>query len=96
MSRFLEIKDDAREDILSAILWYDEQQDGLGERFISDLDMAFDHLCARPQVFQAVHRHFHHLPLKRFPFVIIYKFDDATVQVYRVFHTSMNPNDWKS
>lgn len=60
MSRHLEIKDDAREDILSAILWYEEEQDGLGERFISDLDMAFDYLRAYPQSFQAVHRHFHH------------------------------------
>ncbi len=95
MSRHLEIKDDARADILSAILWYEEEQDGLGERFISDLDKAFGYLCAGPQSFQAVHRNFHHLPLKHFPFVIIYTFDDTTIHVYRVFHTSLDPNGWK-
>jgi len=95
MSRYLEIKDDAREDILSAFLWYEEQQDGLGERFMSDLDLTFDYLCSRPQSFQTVHRKFHQLPLHRFPFVIIYKFDEQTISVYRVFHTSRNPRGWK-
>lgn len=37
MSRHLEIKDAAREDILSAF-WFEEQRADLGEDFLSELD----------------------------------------------------------
>lgn len=69
---------------------------GLGGDFLNEFRAEMRLLAQRPQAFQAVHRNFHHLPLKRFPFVIIYKFDDTVINVYRVFHTSMDPSGWKS
>ncbi len=95
MTRTVHISEQAESDLGSAHEWYEDRLSGLGNDFLNEFRAEMGLLVQRPQAFQAVHRHFHHLPLKRFPFVIIYKFDDATVQVYRVFHTSMDPDGWK-
>lgn len=96
MTRKVHISAQAESDLASAHEWYEDRLSGLGDDFLNELRAEVMLIAQRPRAFQAIHRNFHHLPLRRFPFVIIYKFDDATVQVYRVFHTSRNPAEWKT
>lgn len=44
--------------------------------------------------FQKIHNDFHRLPLKIFPFIIIYKIEKETIKIFRVFHTSQNPEKY--
>jgi len=46
--------------------------------------------------FQKIHNDFHRLPLKIFPFIIIYKIDKEKkiIKIFRVFHTSQNPEKY--
>ncbi|WP_410493643.1 type II toxin-antitoxin system RelE/ParE family toxin [Chryseobacterium sp. 18068] len=44
--------------------------------------------------FQKIHNDFHRLPLRVFPFIIIYKIEKETIKIFRVFHTSQNPEKY--
>ncbi|WP_394331107.1 type II toxin-antitoxin system RelE/ParE family toxin [Chryseobacterium soldanellicola] len=43
-----------------------------------------------------MHNDFHKLPLKIFPYVLIYKINKEKniIRIYRVFHTSQNPEKY--
>jgi toxin ParE1/3/4 len=94
MNRAVHLSEEAENDLNSAYMWYEDRLKGLGDDLLDEFRAEMRLLAQRPQSFKAVHRNFHHLPLKRFPFVIIYTFDEQTIQVYRLFHTSRNPSSW--
>ena len=92
MGSKLIIEPDAQIEIDEAIAWYESRQEGLGFDFINYLDGYFQTLKENYALFpikrQPVYRE---LPLKRFPFVIIYEYLDNTTFVYSVFNTSQDP-----
>jgi hypothetical protein len=44
----------AEADLEQAANWYNEEQEGLGSRFLSDVDQVFERIRERPQQFPAV------------------------------------------
>ncbi|QAA83247.1 hypothetical protein EI546_11815 [Aequorivita sp. H23M31] len=51
-----------------------------------------NYLEENPFLFQIVYKDYRQVPVKKFPFVILYKTDLDTVKVYRVFPMNMNPS----
>jgi hypothetical protein len=80
----------AQNEINDAYWWYEEQQIGLGETFLSALESSFKKICKTPNGFQLIKNH-RQYPLKHFPFVILYEQIDNTIFIDAVFHTSRNP-----
>lgn len=84
------ISADAEKDIDEAFIWYELQQKGLGQRFISVLDEGFIYIResaeAYPLVFKNIRKHV----LRKFPFNIYYRIDSSKVkiEVIRVLHHS--------
>ncbi|WP_265429071.1 type II toxin-antitoxin system RelE/ParE family toxin [Chryseobacterium sp. YIM B08800] len=56
--------------------------------------LAAEKTLKRTPFFQKIHNDFHRLPLKIFPFIIIYKIEKETIKIFRVFHTSQNPEKY--
>jgi plasmid stabilization system protein ParE len=54
MSRRFIVRPLAEADLEHAAGWYDEEQVGLGSRFLSDVDQVFGRIRERPQQFPAV------------------------------------------
>ena len=75
----------------NAYQWYEEQQTGLGDLFMSELDSCYDKIEVWPISDNIIRKDFRQIVLKRFPFVIVYKIVQERVVVYSVFHTSRNP-----
>lgn len=46
--------------------------------------------------FEEIYNDFHRLPLKIFPFIMIYKIEKEIeiIKIFRVFHTSQNPEKY--
>jgi len=88
----LTILPNAQIEIDHAIAWYESQQIGLGKEFFDYLDGYFNILREGEFLF-AIKRvpAFRELPLKKFPFVIIYEVTPAETLVYSVFNTLQNP-----
>lgn len=84
-------------DITESVAWYDEQQAGLGDRFFDALADSLHLLKGHPQMFQIFHKTIRQAPVKKFPFSIFYRLDEAThlIVVLAVLHNSRNPRVWK-
>lgn len=83
----------AEREIDDALFWYESRQKGLGIEFLTYLESYFLTLLDGNAIFQIKKKSFfRELPLKRFPFVIIYEIKDGVVIIYSVFNTHQNPN----
>lgn len=85
----------AEQDIDEAVLWYEEQQKGLGIRFYSIAMEKLEKLKTTPQYFSYIHLEYRRIPVNPFPFNIIYKIMGSVVLVLAVLHHSKNSDKLK-
>ncbi len=81
-------------EITEASTWNEEQQPGLGTRFIDYVDQSLNRIASHPYQYPARYeQELHVAPLKTFPYLVIYWVDEVqnTVFVTSVFHTSRKP-----
>ena len=87
---------EAENDILESYVWYENQQVGLGERFLQVLDEAKEAILANPIsyriIFKKKIRAYH---LAGFPFSIYYSIEGNELNVLSVFHMARHPQEWK-
>jgi hypothetical protein len=84
-------------DLQQAIDWYNEQQKGLGKKFISSVKRGYTLLKRDPFCIAIKYDEIRCLPVSKFPYTIHYRTekDSRTVVVFAVYHTSRNPEKWK-
>jgi plasmid stabilization system protein ParE len=71
--------------------WYEGEQAGLGEAFLSSLDEAYVKLATHPEYFSIIEKQYRQIKLSRFPYVVVYEIIQDQVIVFALFHTSRNP-----
>lgn len=71
--------------------WYEEQQLGLGDRFLKELNGCYDKIESLPQSYAKIKSNFRQVVLQVFPYVVVFEILNHNVIVYAVFHTSRNP-----
>jgi len=76
-----------------AYLWYEQQNEGLGELFLKELDYCYRKIQSFPSAYTLVNGNYRQMSLKRFPYVIVFKIKDVEILIYAVFHTSRNPKE---
>jgi plasmid stabilization system protein ParE len=69
--------------------YYEEQQIGLGERFLLELETYYNKLKVHPQHFSFIEpaENFRSAALPTFPYIIIYEIADEQVYVFAVHNT---------
>ena len=87
----ISIEEDAKFDIAEGYDWYSKISEKIGASFLVEIKKTLDYLAENPFLFQLVYKDFRQVPVRIFPFVILYKIDVDNVKVYRVFPTNMNP-----
>ena len=89
----LKLRDKASEEIMEAFLWYEEQQEGLGEKFKAKIHDKLVRICQNPLHYKNSYRKFREALTDVFPFLIVYYIDEVqnSVIVIAIFHTSRNP-----
>lgn len=93
MGSKLIIVPEAQIEIEEAIEWYEGKVVGLGAEFFNYLDGYFQTLKNEKVLFEIKRMPvFRELPLKRFPYVIIYEKLQDKIIVYSVFNTSQDPS----
>ncbi len=82
------IKEEAQNDTLEAYLYYEEKQQGLGERFLTELYTRYTQIAQNPQHYSYIsadkEKSFRDVQVKGFPYVVIYDFTEKEVTVYAV------------
>lgn len=95
MTRRLVFTPEASADIRSGHRWYEAQQRGLGKAFKLAVQLATAQVHRSPSRFRVAFDPFRRVLVRRFPFEILYTFDDELVVVHLVFHTSQDTSKWR-
>lgn len=91
MSRKLIVTKEAEADILDGYLSYEEVQEGLGWRFMEEIELACDRIIPNPFLYQEVETDIRRAVTHTFPYLVFYAFDEQTVQILAVIHGSQDP-----
>ena len=89
----IEFKEEALEDVKSAYKYYEESAEGLGDDFLNKLEEYIIIIEDNPFLFEAKHKPFREVKIKRFPYLIVYEIEENKVIVYSVFHTKRSPQN---
>lgn len=71
--------------------WYEMQQPGLGEVFLTEVINCIEKLESWPTVYPKLKGNMSQIILNRFPYVLVFEIVETNVVIYAVFHTSLNP-----
>lgn len=78
-------KPEAIEDIHQAAEWYESQQEGLSEKFFDELDELICYLEINPFLSRKQFGNIHQAPMKRFPYVVLFRVESKQVFIFSVF-----------
>ncbi|MDQ0636732.1 toxin ParE1/3/4 [Pedobacter sp. W3I1] len=71
--------------------WYEEQKEGLGDFFLSELSRCYTKLEKNPLFYQKLKKNYRHLVLNKFPYVLIFEIIGEEIIIFAVFHTARSP-----
>lgn len=95
----LVIQEEAVADMKESYDHYEQQQAGLGERFLSAVQDRFTSLSKHPEYYSFIddRQLLRDVTVDSFPYVVIYAIIEETVKVYAVHATHMRPKQgsWK-
>ncbi len=81
-------------DLLEAAVWYDQQLDGLGDRFLAEVDVAERSLENQPLIYGARFDDVRCVRLKQFnAYGIYYVIRQNEVWIIAIFHGSRDPEE---
>jgi hypothetical protein len=90
------VEDEAREELLAAAIWYDDQRAGLGDEFLSAIDDVLERVAEAPLSYPR--DRFDHRARRalaaRFPFAVVFVVHNDDVRVVAFAHAKRLPAYW--
>jgi len=96
VSRQLVIRDQALEEIAEAAEWYERRSAGLSADFLRAVDVAVASVLRAPEQYPGVHQEMHRALLRRFPYSLVYSFDEEELVVLGCLHWRRDPERWRA
>jgi toxin ParE1/3/4 len=94
VTRTLIVRPEAEADLAASRLWYEEQHEGLGARFIAAVDTTFRRIEANAMAFSLVRGKLRRALVRRFPFGVFYVLTERHIVVVAVLHAARDPRLW--
>jgi toxin ParE1/3/4 len=91
MRRELVVRPEATADAINASEWYDERVDGLGMRFLNQLDAAMTSIHESPSSYPVYRREIRRIRVDRFPYAVFFSVTELRVVVLGVLHLYRDP-----
>lgn len=84
----------AQHEINSSWIWYEDKQQGLGDRFVDEVMNGIERIQNNPFHYAIRIKSFRETCLRSFPFLIIFRINEGKgiVRIISVFHTARNPH----
>ncbi len=92
MAYKIEIRPFAALEIIEAFDWYELQEEDLGLKFLSDLELFNSTLLINPHIYSYYEKPVRQGLLKKFPYQVVYEVLDEKIIVYSVFMAKQNPS----
>lgn len=80
------VSDGANEDAIVIFDWYEKKLTGLGDKFITALEIAKVDLLNNPLVFAIWKKSIRRMVMRKFPYKIFYKVYDDTIVILAIIH----------
>ena len=81
----------AEKELLDACDYYDELVPGLGKKFILDVEFVFNRIRSNPLEFPIFFNDFRKALLRKFPYSIIFRFDEVRIYILAIAHQKRKP-----
>jgi toxin ParE1/3/4 len=91
----IDVTVEAENDLASAFAWYENRRFGLGEDFLSSVDVTLARIRRHPELYAKVYRDYRRAIVRRFPYAVFYEYVADNVTVYAVFHTAQDSHKWR-
>jgi len=82
--------DQAKEDLENSLAWYERQKIGLGQEFLTCIEVAIQSIKKNPHMYRLYYSVFHGCVVRRFPFVIFYTIEENEIVVHSIFDSRRN------
>ncbi len=86
---------DATIELIEAAHFYEERQQGLGDRLLDAVEEAIAFIRRHPTIWRPDEQGRRKYRVRRFPFLIIYKIKNNSIYILAIAHTSRRPGYWK-
>lgn len=87
---------EAHAEFIEAYDYYEDKREGLGESFALAVQTVIQGIGHMPRMHRVVFANIRRSMVRGFPYCIYYREEADRVRVISVFHTSRDPNIWKS
>ena len=94
MTRRFVVRVPAERDIQSAFEWYESQQHGLGDEFLTAVHQCLETVRSVPESVSVLYRDVRRAVVSRFPYLIFYVVQPTLVSILAVLHQSRDPGTW--
>jgi plasmid stabilization system protein ParE len=94
----LVVRPEVDADLLEAEAWYNDQEPGLGQKFLKDALETIDRLLQNPFLHHVRYRkrRVRWAYTRRFPYRVVFSVMGETVVVYAVIHGARHDRNWKA
>ena len=91
----VEISNRARKELSDSYNWYEDQKDGLGDRFEKAVYHSVEAAAKAPEIYAVRHKNYRQIQMKKIPFVLVFRIQKKTetILISSVFHTKRNPQN---
>ncbi len=88
-----EILPKARAELLNAWEWYEDRQEGLGNKFRNKIYQKIKQIVQTPERYPERKKSFREAKIDVFPYLLIYKIagNKSIIVIVSIFHTSRSP-----
>jgi plasmid stabilization system protein ParE len=91
MSWKLLVKSSAESDILDGFVDYEQCLEGLGERFLDEVNISFDRIESNPYLYQEIEEGIRRSITHTFPYIVFYTIEKDMIFVLAVIHAAQDP-----
>lgn len=83
----------ARNEMLEAWQWYEDRKEGLGDRYINQINLKIKQIIQAPERYSEKKKSFREAKIDVFPYLLIYKIAKRkkVITIISIFHMSRNP-----
>ena len=85
----------AETEFLQGAQYYEDQELGLGTRFINAIKVAVRVASANPHIHREIFRDCRKCRVVRFPYALIFREHNDSIQIIAVMHMKRRPDYWK-
>jgi len=92
----IEFLNPAEQELTAAIAYYNQESEGLGYRFASEVRRTLSRIQQHPHAWTPISERTRRCRTSGFPYGVIYQVREDAILVVAVMHLHRHPDSWKS